>query len=109
VNGSLRVSTKQWAELTSVNGSIEARMGSADWTGRLKISTVNGSIDLKMPGDLNADVRFSSVNGRLSSDFPLSLSGTLGGRRMEGRIGNGGRELVLNTVNGSVHLRGDSI
>jgi len=109
VNGSVRVSTKQWAELSSVNGSIEATMGSADWTGTLKISTVNGSIDLRMPSELNADVRFSSVNGRLTSDFPLTVSGKFGGRRVEGRIGTGGRELVVDTVNGSLRLKSESI
>ena len=109
VNGSVRVSTKQWAELSSVNGSIEASMGSADWTGTLKISTVNGSIELRMPSEFNADVRFSSVNGRLNSDFPLTMSGHFGGRRVQGRIGTGGRELVVDTVNGSLRLKSESI
>ncbi len=108
VNGSVRVSTKQWAQLSSVNGSIDGQMGSADWTGTLKISTVNGSIDLKMPGDLNADVRFSSVNGHLNSDFPLTVNGNIGGHRVEGRIGRGGRSLVVETVNGSLRLKGES-
>jgi hypothetical protein len=36
VNGSVHVSTKSWAELSSVNGSIDARMGRAEWTGTLK-------------------------------------------------------------------------
>jgi len=109
VNGSVRVSTKQWAELSSVNGSLEARMGSADWTGTLKISTVNGSIDLTMPSELHADVRFSSVNGHLDTDYPLSVSGSIGNHRVDGRVGNGGRKLVLDTVNGSVRLKRDSI
>ena len=109
VNGSVRVSTKQWAQLSSVNGSIDASMGTADWAGTLKISTVNGSIELRMPSELNADVRFSSVNGRLTSDFPLTMSGKFGGKRIEGRIGSGGRELVVDTVNGSLRLKSDSI
>ena len=109
VNGSVRVSTKQWAELSSVNGSLEARMGSADWTGTLKISTVNGSIDLTMPSELNADVRFSSVNGHLDTDYPLSVSGSIGNHRVEGRVGNGGRKLILDTVNGGVRLKRESI
>ena len=109
VNGSVRVSTKAWAELSSVNGSIEASMGGADWTGILKISTVNGSVKLEMPGNMNADVRFRSVNGRLNTDFPLSVSGSLGGRKVEGHIGNGGRELVVETVNGNVELKRESI
>ena len=109
VNGSVRVSTKAWAEVSSVNGSIEATMGSADWTGDLQIKDVNGSIHLTLPGNLNSDVKFSSVNGRLTSDFPLTVEGSLGGRHMQGRIGSGGRELVVQTVNGSVELRKASI
>ncbi|HKS74097.1 MAG TPA: DUF4097 family beta strand repeat-containing protein [Terriglobales bacterium] len=109
VNGSVRVSTKSWAEASSVNGSIEASMGSADWNGTLKMESVNGSIHLTLPDNVNADVRFSSVNGRLQTDFPLTVEGSMGGRRVEGRIGSGGRELVVETVNGSVELRKGSI
>lgn len=105
VNGSVRVSTKAWAEVSSVNGSVEASMGSADWNGKLKIESVNGSIHLMMPDNFNSDVKFSSVNGRLDSDFPLTVKGSFGGRHVEGRIGSGGRELVVETVNGSVELR----
>jgi Putative adhesin len=105
VNGSIQVSTKAWAQLESVNGSIDARMGRANWDGTLKLSTVNGSIKLEVPSDMNADVQFRSVNGHLQSDFPLTVSGTVGGRKVDGRIGSGGRELVLETVNGNVELR----
>jgi len=105
VNGSVRVSTKSWAEVSSVNGSIEAAMGSADWNGRVKIESVNGSIHLTLPDSFNSDVKFSSVNGKLHTDFPMTVEGSMGGRRVEGRIGSGGRELVVETVNGSVELR----
>jgi len=109
VNGSVNVSTKEWADVSSVNGSVEARMGRADWDGTLHIKTVNGSITLEMPNDLSADVNFRSVNGRLNSDFPLTVQGSMGGRRLEGKVGNGGRELVVETVNGSVDLKKGTI
>jgi Putative adhesin len=106
VNGSIRVSTAAWAQADTVNGSIKARMGAADWTGTLKLDSVNGSIDLEMPDDLNADVKFSSVNGQMRSDFPLTITGNIGpGHSAHGKIGNGGRELVIDTVNGNVELR----
>ncbi len=104
VNGSVRVSTKAWAEASSVNGSIEAAMGSADWNGKVKIESVNGSIHLTLPDSFNSDVKFSSVNGKLHTDFPMTVEGSMGGRHVEGRIGSGGRELVVETVNGSVEL-----
>jgi len=37
------------------------------------------------------------------------MSGHFGGRRVEGRIGNGGRELVVDTVNGSLRLKSEPI
>jgi len=109
VNGSVRVSTKSWAQASSVNGSVEVSMGKADWTDTLKIDSVNGSIHLSLPSDLNADIRFSSVNGRLESDFPLTVEGSLGGHKVSGRIGSGGRELRVSTVNGSVELRRNGV
>lgn len=108
VNGNVTVSTDAWAQASSVNGSVHVRMGRADWDGSLKISTVNGSIELEVPASLNTDVRFSSVNGSLESDLPVTVSsqsGRWGPKKLEGRIGSGGRELNVNTVNGSLHIR----
>ena len=104
VNGSVRVSTSEWAQATSVNGSITARFGSAEWSDSLKLATVNGTIDLEVPADFSAEISFSSVNGRFETDFPLTVQGSLGGRHVSGTIGSGGRSLKLDTVNGSVSL-----
>jgi len=109
VNGRVRVSTKSWAEVSSVNGDVEAHMGRADWTGTLSVETVNGSIELELPGDISTDVAFKSVNGELKSDFALTVQGSLSGHAVKGRIGNGGRELKIETVNGSVRLERNSL
>jgi DUF4097 and DUF4098 domain-containing protein YvlB len=108
VNGSIDVSTDAWAQATTVNGGIKERIGRADWDGALKITTVNGSIDLEVPSSMSTDVRFSAVNGSLESDLPLTISsqsGRWGPKKLEGRIGSGGRDLQVNTVNGSLHIR----
>jgi hypothetical protein len=104
VNGGVHVSTASWAEASSVNGSVECSMGSTDWSGRLKIDTVNGSVKLALPADANTEVKFSSVNGHLNSEFPITISGVFGSHSAHGTIGNGGRELTVETVNGSVEL-----
>ncbi len=109
VNGKVRVSTKSWAEVSSVNGSIEARMGRSDWPGTLKAETVNGSIRLELPADTNTNVRFESVNGHLESDFPLQVHGSMSGHSLTGQIGSGGRDLKVETVNGSVEIRRGSM
>lgn len=104
VNGSVSVSTSQWARASSVNGSVTATFGKADWQ-NLKLSTVNGSIELSLPAETSTDIRFHSVNGHFESDFPVTVQGRFGRSSMEGRIGQGGRELDLNTVNGNVEIR----
>jgi YbbR domain-containing protein len=105
VNGGIEVSTSGSAEANTVNGSITATIGRADWSGELTFETVNGGIELTLPDDLNADVHASTVNGGISTDFPLTVQGRFGPKRLNGRIGNGGRTLSLTTVNGEIDLR----
>jgi len=49
-----------------VNGSIHATLGSAAWDGARKFTTVNGSIDVTLPLDVNADLAASTVNGSIT-------------------------------------------
>lgn len=106
VNGNVRVSTAAWAQAETVNGHIKASMGDAAWSGTLNIQSVNGSIELDMPSDFSAEVRFTSVNGSIHSDFPLDITNSWPvGHNASGKIGSGGRELAIKTVNGSVEIR----
>ncbi|HEX6558614.1 MAG TPA: DUF4097 family beta strand repeat-containing protein [Longimicrobiales bacterium] len=105
VNGDVRIATTGLARASTVNGAIDARMGQASWTDELSFSTVNGSIDLAFPESLNAEVEASTVNGSISTDWPLTVTGKWGPKRVHGRIGSGGRDLTLSTVNGSIALK----
>ncbi|HWZ28896.1 MAG TPA: DUF4097 family beta strand repeat-containing protein [Gemmatimonadales bacterium] len=104
VNGSIDVSTSGHAEANTVNGSIRATMGKTDFDDA-EFRTVNGGITLTMPADLNTEVRAETVNGDLDSDWPVTITGRWGPRRMHGTIGKGGRTLTLGTVNGDIRLR----
>ena len=105
VNGGIRVSTMGYVEATTVNGSISASLGRADWSQSLEFRTVNGGITLDLPASFSAEVSAETLNGDLISDFPLTVSGRFGPRHLHGTIGNGGRELSLHTVNGTIRLR----
>jgi hypothetical protein len=105
VNGSIDVSAAGHVEARTVNGSIRAAMGRADWQSEAEFTTVNGGITLTLPDDLSAEVRAETVNGDLETDFPLTVTGRFGPRHMRGTIGHGGRQLRLTTVNGSIRLR----
>jgi cytoskeletal protein CcmA (bactofilin family) len=105
VNGDVRLSTVGVARAATVNGSIEATLGRADWSGAISLESVNGSITAFMPAASNTVVNASTVTGSIETDFPLTVAGRFGGRRISGTVGTGGRELELKTVNGSITLR----
>jgi DUF4097 and DUF4098 domain-containing protein YvlB len=108
VNGKIRVVTTGAARAQTVNGSIEVAMGSVSWNESLAFTTVNGSIDLTMPAGVSADVHASTVNGGLTTDFPLTVSGRWGPKSLNGKIGSGGHDLKLTTVNGGIRLHSGS-
>lgn len=105
VNGDVSVAAAGVVEASTVNGSIDATTGTNNWDGELKFSTVNGGITLRVPGGLNADLRASTVNGRITTDFPVTVTGSMSPRNLKGRIGTGGRDLDMETVNGSIEIR----
>ncbi len=105
VNGSIYIGTTGYAEATTVNGSIEASLGAHGWEDALKFNTVNGSITVEMPADLDAEIDASWVSGGITSDVPLTMQGKFGARRARGVIGSGGPMLELSTVNGEIRLR----
>lgn len=107
VNGSIEVETDGFAEAHTVNGSIDAWIGATDWDGPLSFHTVNGGITVRLPSGTAADITAETVNGDLTSDFPLTVRGSfrIGMRKLEGQIGGGGEKLELRTVNGSIQLR----
>jgi DUF4097 and DUF4098 domain-containing protein YvlB len=104
VNGSVEVTAAGLVEARTVNGGITARMGRADWTGELDFHTVNGSITVYLPEGVNTEIEAQTVNGDIESDWPVMVQGRFGPRRVRGTIGNGGRSLDLQTVNGSIRL-----
>jgi hypothetical protein len=104
VNGKIRISTAGSAEAKTVNGSITARVGQAAGMKPLEFHTVNGGIELELPATVNANVHASTVNGHIPTDFPLMIHGKFSGREITGAIGQGGPDLSLKTVNGSIEL-----
>jgi hypothetical protein len=104
VNGAVTVVTTGSAVASSVNGSITVAMDRADWPSAATFKTVNGSITLKVPDSISAELRADTVNGSIVSDFPVKVTGTINPRRLRGTLGNGGQELTLSTVNGSIKL-----
>jgi hypothetical protein len=105
VNGGIRAtSTGGPVRANTVNGGIDVQMGALSGTESLEYSTVNGSVKVRLPQGVNADIEMSTVNGGFESDFPLTLQGRMDKRHIQARLGTGGPRIKFSTVNGSVEL-----
>jgi hypothetical protein len=105
VNGGVRLETSSGdASAHTVNGSVTAVVH-GQGTSPLRFRTVNGGVTLSVPKDLSADLEAETVNGSIETDFPITVTGRINRRHLDGRIGQGGRSLKIETVNGSIRLR----
>ncbi len=89
----------------TTNGSIKLEMFSFE--DGVKAKTVNGGITLKFDAveKIDADLELRTVNGKIYLDFPVTFQNLQKTRRrLEGRIGKGGPQLSLRTVNGSIRI-----
>jgi hypothetical protein len=105
VNGSVTVNATGHARAETVNGSIRATLGKADWKDGVAFKTVNGSVTVTLPKDASTALHVETVNGRIQNEFTLTGESRVSRRELSGTIGSGGRDLSVKTVNGSVTLR----
>jgi hypothetical protein len=87
------------------DGSVTARVGAGSklatgW----KIHTGDGSVDMSLPGDLQADIDASTNDGRISLGIPVTVEGTFSNSRISGKMNGGGQQLQIHTGDGSIHL-----
>src|SRR5215210_404605 len=92
--------------LSVINGRLEATLDHLAESGSVNLQSVNGSLVVTIPSDANATLRANTVHGGISNDFNLPVRvGEYVGRNLEGRIGQGGADVRLSNVNGSVQIR----
>ncbi len=89
----------------TVNGSIHVAMASAGSADELEYSTVNDALTIELPDNFGAQLDLSTVNGWISSGFPITVSGALSSHRLRGTMGDGRTKLEASMVNGSITLR----
>jgi hypothetical protein len=88
--------------LNSSNGSITLSLSS--WkNNEIRASTSNSSINLRLPESLDARIHASTSNGSINTDYEVTTS-HFSKTLLEGKIGNGGPLIDLQTSNGSIRL-----
>jgi hypothetical protein len=114
VNGKLEVSTTNGSVMLdevggevharTQNGSLQVKLAGNRWEGAgLDAQTQNGSVRLAIPENYSAQLETGTVNGRVNTDFPITVRGNLS-RHLSFPIGSGGTTIRATTTNGSVTI-----
>ncbi|ABF40040.1 hypothetical protein Acid345_1037 [Candidatus Koribacter versatilis Ellin345] len=93
-------------ELSTVNGSVSSELVDLNSARRVKLSSVNGHVELAMPKDANAHLSASTVSGSISSDFQLPIHKGWVGSDLDTTLGSGTTRVELSNVNGSIKIHG---
>jgi DUF4097 and DUF4098 domain-containing protein YvlB len=96
-------------KISTVNGGINANVASLGTTKDVQLNSVNGAIVLNVPAGASADIKASTLNGKITNDLGLKVEdGQFIGHNMSGQVGSGGARIRLNNVNGSIDVRSGS-
>lgn len=119
VNGQVRlVDAAGSGRASTVNGGVRVSFRRPP-SGPCAFKTVNGEVVLNFPEGLSADFRIKSMNGEAYSDFPTTALPAAASRaKKEGgrtvfsgdrffgvRVGKGGPEIKLETLNGDILIK----
>lgn len=67
-------------------------------------NTGDGSVELRLPEDLAADLDARTGDGNIDVDFPVLVTGSTRRDHMRGKINGGGPPLEIHTGDGSIRL-----
>ncbi len=88
----------------TTNGGLEVDLDGSSWQGEgLDVKTTNGGVVISVPDNYSAEFETGTVNGQVSLDRPLTVSGRLTGR-IRATLGSGGPTVRAVTTNGGVRV-----
>ncbi len=103
VNGAVRVEGQDGPlKVNTVNGSVEVSFAGA--MRQASLETVNGSVTILCAKDSSIRCALQTTNGRIQSEFPVTIEGKWGPKEARGSINGGKESLSVETVNGDVRL-----
>jgi hypothetical protein len=68
------------------------------------LRTGDGSVDLSLPADFQADINATTGDGHISLGIPVTVEGTFSRSEVRGKMNGGGQTLTIHTGDGSIRL-----
>lgn len=106
VNGNVEVSKSAGRfSAKTTNGDVRLELSELGDGAPMNVETVNGSVVLGLPSSARANLKILNLNGDFSSELPVTATITsAGARALRGKLGVGGGEISVRTVNGTIRL-----
>jgi len=90
---------------STTNGGLNIELSGDRWDGEsLDVSTTNGGVVMSVPENYSAQLETRTVNGSVSTDFPVSTEGKVP-KQIALNLGSGGATVKATTTNGGVRLK----
>ena len=117
VAGAVSIELKQGnIELEGLSGPVRTNLINGDTEVELKegpnepsvFKSINGTFELHLPSGINADLEAEVTNGSidLDDDLKLEVVKRPGSQKVSGRVGQGGRPVLVKIINGTIRIRG---
>jgi hypothetical protein len=68
------------------------------------LRTGDGSVDIVLPADFQADINATTGDGHISLGIPVTVEGTFSKSELRGKMNGGGQALTIHTGDGSIRL-----
>jgi DUF4097 and DUF4098 domain-containing protein YvlB len=109
VNGSIRAEKLEGqAELSTVNGRLEAGFDKVTRVNGIRLTSVNGPIQLSIPSSAGAVVEAKNLSGGIESEFGRPWRAA-DGHRLKALVNHGGAQIQVHNVNGGISIKSTTI
>ncbi|NIJ54055.1 DUF4097 family beta strand repeat-containing protein [Dyadobacter arcticus] len=121
VNGDIKLTNVSGSAVANtINGTLKAVFKTVNTTSPMAFSTLNGNVDITLPGTAKFDVKIKSDRGEIYSDFdvdvdksqPQATRSAKDGMYkvsiedwVKGKVNGGGGEIMMKNMNGNIYVR----
>jgi DUF4097 and DUF4098 domain-containing protein YvlB len=88
----------------STNGEIYAEVVGITKGKDMEFITTNGSVKVLLPKDINADLEAKTNNGRIYTEYPITMAGEISKKHITGKLNDGGPLIYIETTNGGIEI-----